>query len=254
MIPLDFDLAHYLHPGGYARAAGLDRDQDRWRDYVPGSIVEPNVERDLLAMTRVDKPTLLKRLFELGAAYSGQILSYTKMPGQLGDVANTTALARYLVLPDGAGLIAGLQKYAGSGAPRRAATSPKFNVLNPAPMTAGSGYSFTEATADRTVRGRIVESVVGVHLFNTASSDIPLHYWRQGSLEVDFVLQRAPRLIAMEVKSRLARRGGPKSGATTAMEAFSQRFRIHRSLIVKEGGVPLIEFPTAPTGYWVESA
>ena len=253
MIPLDFDLAHYLHFGGYAGAAGLDRDQDRWRDYVPGSIVEPNVERDLLAMTRVDKPALLKRLFELGAAYSGQILSYTKMLGQLGDAANTTALARYLVLPDGAGLIAGLQKNPGSGAPRPAAIS-KFNVLTPAPMTAGSGYSFTEATAGRTVRGRIVESVVGVHLCNTASSDIPLHYWRQGSLEVDFVLQRAPRLIAMEVKSRLARRGGPKSGATTAMEAFSQRFRIHRSLIVKEGGVPLIEFPTAPTGYWVESA
>ena len=190
MIPLDFDLAHYLHPGGYARAAGLDRDQDRWRDYVPGSIVEPNVERDLLAMTRVDKPALLKRLFELGAAYSGQILSYTKMLGQLGDAANTTALARYLVLPDGAGLIAGLQKNPGSGAPRPAATSPRSNVLTPAPMTAGSGYSFTEATADRTFRGRIVESVVGLHLCNTASSDIQLHYWRQGSLEVDFVLQR----------------------------------------------------------------
>ena len=60
--------------------------------------MEPNIERDLLAMTRVDKPALLKRLFELGADCSGQILSYTKMLGQLHDAGNTTTLARYLDL------------------------------------------------------------------------------------------------------------------------------------------------------------
>ena len=168
----DFDLPTYLYFGGYPGAARFVREPERWRGYVLGSLVEPNIERDLLAMTRVDKPALLKRLFELGAAYSGEILSYNKMLGQLQDAGNTTTLARYLDLLSSAGLLAGLPKYS-NRLHLGKASSPKFNVLNTALMTAGSRYSFDEAKADRTFWGRIVESAVGAHLFNTAASDIP---------------------------------------------------------------------------------
>ena len=213
----DFDLPRYLYFGGYPSAIPFVRDPDRWRDYILGALVEPNIERDLLAMTRVDKPALLKRLFELGAVYSGQILSYTKMLGQLQDAGNTTTLARYLDLLASAGLLAGLPKYAGR-VHRVRASSPKLNVLNTALMTAGSGYSFTEAQADRSFWGRIVESAVGAHLFNTATSDICLHYWRDGSHEVDFVLQRGAQIVAIEVKS------GVKRMALGGMEEFERSF------------------------------
>lgn len=86
----DFDLPSYLYFGGYPGAARFVREPPRWRGYILGALVEPNIERDIVAMTRVDKPALLKRLFQLGAAYSGQILSYTKMLGQLQDSGNTT--------------------------------------------------------------------------------------------------------------------------------------------------------------------
>ena len=142
----DFDLPSYVYFGGYPGAAPLIRDEDRWRAYVTGAIAEPNIERDILAMQRVDKPVLLKRLFELGARYSGQILSYTKMLGQLQDAGNTTTLARYLDLLATAGLIAGLPNHAGA-AHRRRASSPKLNALNTALMTALSGYTFDEAKA-----------------------------------------------------------------------------------------------------------
>ena len=205
----DFDLPAYLYFGGYPGAARVIRDPERWRAYVLGTLVEPNIERDILSMTRVDKPALLKRLFELGAVHSGQILSYTKMLGQLQDAGNTTTLARYLDLLASAGLLAGLPKYANQPQ-RRRASSPKLNVLNTALMTAGSGYAFAEAQAYRSFWGRIVESAVGAHLLNTAASGIPLYYWRDGSNEVDFVLQRGPRSVAIEVKSgarRTALRG-----------------------------------------------
>ena len=241
----DFDLAKYLYFGGYPGAVRLVRNPDRWRNYILGALIEPNVERDILAMTRVDKPALLKRLFELGAAYSGQILSYTKMLGQLQDAGNTTTLARYLDLLSGAGLLAGLPKY--SNRPhRRRASSPKLNVLNPALMTAGSGYSADEAHADRSFRGRIIESAVGAHLFNTATPDIRLYYWREGSHEVDFVLQRGPRIIAIEVKS------GTRNLTVRGMEIFSQRFTPYRSLIVGEGGIGLNEFLSVPANCWFE--
>ena len=243
-----FDLPHYLYFGGYPEAYGLVWQEERWRDYILGAVVEPNIERDILALTRVDKPALLKRLFELGAAYSGQILSYNKMLGQLDDAGNTTTLARYLDLLTMAGLVAGLPKYAGTAAGRRA-SSPKLNVLNTALMTAGSGYSFDEAIADRTFWGRIVETAVGAHLYNTAASNVRLHYWRRGSHEVDFVLQRGPRLVAIEVKSGSARR---RATALPGIREFERQYRPRRSLLVGEGGIPLAEFLAAPAGHWLE--
>ena len=246
-----FDLPNYLYFGGYPGAASLARDEERWRNYILGGVVEPTVEHDLLALTRVDKPVLLKRLVELAAAHSGQVLSYTKMLGQLWDAGNTTTLARYVDLLGSAGLIAGLQKYAGS-AVRRRGSSPKLNVLNNALMTADSGYSFAEAQADRTFWGRIVESAVGGHLYNTATLDIRLLYWRDGPREVDFILQRGPKLVAIEVKSRPSRRTDSQG-----LDAFAKRFRrtaAVRCLLVGSEGIPLNEFFSAPAATWFEEA
>ena len=244
-----FDLPTYLYFGGYPRAATFARDEQRWRNYVLGGIVEPTIERDLLALTRVDKPALLKRLIELAAAHSGQVLSYNKMQGQLWDAGNTTTLARYLDLLGSAGLIAGLQKYTGSAVSRRA-SSPKLNVLNTALMTADSGYSFAEAQADRTFWGRIVESAVGAHLYNTAGPGIRVHYWRDRAREVDFVLQRGPRLVAVEVKS-----GPPRRTHSRGLDAFAAMFRGSgnvRTLLVGADGVPLNEFLAVPAATWFE--
>ena len=240
----NFDLPAYLYFGGYPGAAAMARDPERWRDYIQQALVEPNIERDLLAMTRVDKPALLKRLFELGANCSGQVLSYTKMLGQLQDAGNTTTLARYLDLLAGAGLVAGLPKYASH--PHRRGSSPKLTVLNTALMTASSGYTFDEARADRTFWGRLVESAAGAHLINTATSDTDVHYWRDGPHEVDFVLRRGPEIIAIEVRS------GPRRKSLRGLATFAERFRPRRTLLVGEGGVPLHEFLAAPADRWME--
>ena len=241
----DFDLPSYIYFGGYPGAAPLVRDESRWRAYVTDAIVEPNVERDLLAIQRVDKPLLLKRTFELGAEYSGQILSYTKMLSQLQSAGNTTTLARYLDLLSNAGLIAGIPNYAGS-AHRRRASIPKLNVLNTALMSALSGYTFHEAKADRTFWGRLVESAVGAHLFNTGAPEVRLHYWRYRNHEVDFVLARGPRLAGVEVKSGARRTG------SSGLEGFRRQFDRADTILAGEGGVPLAEFLSTPAREWVE--
>ena len=241
------DLPGYVYFGGYPGAASLVREQDRWRAYVAESLVEPNIERDILAMQRVDKPSLLKRLFELGAGYSGQILSYNKMLGQLQDAGNTTTLARYLDLLANAGLIAGLPKYA-RGEHRRKGSSPKLNVLNTALMSARSGYTFEEAQADRSFWGRMVESAVGAHLFNSGAPETRLHYWRNNGREVDFVLVRGRRLVAVEVKS------GARRESLSGLAEFGERFDVTASLLAGEGGIPLSEFLSTPAREWFEGS
>ena len=60
---------------------------------------------------------------------------------QLQDAGNTVTLAHYLQLLHGAGLVAGLSKYAG-GQIRQRGSSPKLIVLNNALMTATSFLDF----------------------------------------------------------------------------------------------------------------
>lgn len=239
----DLTLDQFIYFGGYPGAAGLVADEERWHDYILHALVEPHLERDLLAMTRVDKPALLKNLFELGASYSGQILSFNKMLGQLQDAGNTTTLARYLDLLATSGLLTGLPKHSGS-AQRRRGSSPKLNVLNTALMTATSGYSFAEAKADRTFWGRVVESAVGAHLINTAAQRLEVSYWRESSQEVDFVLRRGANVRGVEVKS------GDGRTNDRAMLEFERQFKAPRSLVVGEDGIPLNEFLSAPAHEW----
>lgn len=240
----DYDLDDYIYFGGYPGSAAYIRDEPRWRNYVTASLIEPNIEKDILMMTRVDKPALLKRLFYLGCQHSGQILSYTKMLGQLQDAGNTVTLAHYLDLLGNAGLIQGLQKYAGQQH-RRRASAPKLNVLNTALMTAGSGYTKAEAKADRTYWGRLVESAVGAHLYNTGHPECQVYYWRDSPHEVDFVLARGRKLTAIEVKS------APSSGHAGGLDVFAENFDKCRKLLVGDGGIPIAEFLSYPAEHWL---
>ena len=170
-----WSLEQYLFYGAYPGAAPLIRQPDRWARYVRDSLIEPILSRDVLLFSRVDKPALLRRVLELGCAYSGQILSYNKMLGQLQDAGNTTTLAHYLDLLSGAGLVTGLQKYAG-GAARRRSSSPKLQVFNTALITAQAGTTLKQAREDRTFWGRLVESAIGAHLANAAATgDCTVH-------------------------------------------------------------------------------
>jgi len=241
----DFSLDEYIYFGGYPGSADLIRDEGRWRHYVRTALIQPNIEKDILQMTRVDKPALLKALFELGCgAYSGQIIAYDKLRGQLADAGNTTTLAHYLELLSMAGLLTGLSKFA-MQAFRKRASSPKLNAHNTALISALAGYSFAEATGDRSYWGRLVESAVGAHLINTASENCETHYWRESPHEVDFVLTNGRKLLAIEVKS------GQKFAAPKGLEVFVGKFNEARSLIVGEGGVPLSEFLSHPADEWL---
>jgi uncharacterized protein len=243
----DFTLDDYLYFGGYPGAAPLTQDPVRWARYIADSLIETSIARDVLLLTRVDKPALLRRLFELACRYSGQILSYTKMLGQLQDAGNTTTLAHYLDLLAGAGMVCGLPKYAGDAA-RSRGSSPKLQVLNTALMTVTAGLSPEEARSDREFHGRLVESAVGAHLANAAAAGgCEIFYWRDRGQEVDFVVKAGSRLTAIEVKSARA----PQAYAGTI--AFAAAFKVKRSLLIGGDGIQIEEFLRRPITEWLAS-
>ena len=239
-----WSLEQYLFYGAYPGAAPLARQPARWSRYVLDSLVETTVARDMLLLTRIDKPALLRRLFALGCAYSGQILSYNKMLGQLQEAGNTTTLAHYLDLLAGAGMLTGLPKYAGAAA-RRRGSSPKLQVLNTALMTAGCGLTLARARKDGAFWGRLVESAVGAHLANAAASGAcELFYWRERNREVDFVVRAGDATTAIEVKSGRARDTLP------GMAAFAAAFRPARTLLVGGDGISVDDFLSKPVEHW----
>lgn len=241
-----FTLEQYLYFGGYPGAAPLAKDPARWRRYLLDSLVETTIARDVLLLTRVDKPVLLRRLFELGCRYSGQVLSYTKMLGQLHGAGNTTTLAHYLELLTGAGMLTGLSKYSGKTV-RSRGSSPKLQVFNTALLTAQSGLTPNEARADSEFWGRLTESAVGAHLANAAASgQCELFYWRDGNREVDFVLRSGRVVVAIEVKS------GRAPLAHSGLAAFNEAFKPKRTLLVGGDGIPVDEFLSRPVTDWLK--
>ena len=213
----------YVWFGGYPGSAALVEDETRWKAYVQQSLIETSISKDILMLTRVDKPALMKRLFEMGCLYSGQILSYTKMLGQLQDAGNTTTLSHYLNLLDTAGLLGGLEKYAKTIV-RKRASSPKFQVHNTALISAQRSETFKDAVMQPVYWGRMVESAVGTHLINYALAErFTLHYWREQNEEVDFIIEKGTEVVALEIKS----------GATqsrSGMTAFQKQFNPHKML------------------------
>jgi len=225
----------YAWFGGYPGGAELIGDEDRWKNYINNSLIETSVSKDILMLTRVDKPALLKQLFELGCQYSGQILSFTKIQGQLQDAGNTTTLSHYLSLLDTAGLLAGLEKYA-ANVIRKRSSSPRFQVHNNALLSAQKNENFEEIMQKPAEWGRIIESSVGAHLINhTISQNYSVYYWRERNDEVDFVLERRGKLITVEVKSN-------DSQNNRGLEVFKNKFMPDKLYLVSNRGLSWQEF------------
>lgn len=239
-----WDLERFLFFGGYPGSAGLIDDEERWRRYILDSLVETTVSRDILLQTRVDKPALLRSLFRLGCDYSGQILAYQKMLGQLSGAGNTVTLAHYLGLLSDAGMLAGLQKFSGTKL-RQRGSSPKLLALNTALMTSGGELSFAAARSSPDAWGRLVETAVGAHLVNGLPTGAEVFYWREANREVDFVVRLKGRVTAVEVTSSRRKDARPGLGA------FAEEFHPRKSLLVGGQGIPLEEFLSAPPEDWL---
>lgn len=228
-------LDEWVYFGGYPGTAGLIKDMRRWKKYVKDSLVAPSIEKDVIMTSNIYKPVLMKQLFEIGCSYSAELLSLTKVLGQLQDAGNVTTLSSYLNILNECNLLTGLQKYAADKA-RRYNSVPKFQVYNNALLTAYQGTTYEKDRVDSQRWGRWVESAVGAYLLSGAEDgEYQVYYWRERSDEVDFVVVSQGEAIALEVKSG-------RRGMNSGLPKFCEHFHPKRALVIGTDGIPLEEF------------
>ena len=236
-----WSLWQYVYFGGYPGAAQYVGNETRWRNYVKDSLIEPSISKDVLMDTKIMKPQLLRQLFEIGSSYSGELLSLTKIAAQLQDAGNVTTLAGYLHLLDECGLLCGLQKYVVDEA-RKYNSVPKFQVHNNALRNVYVDEDYQEVIEDPKLWGRYVESAIGAYLVSQSHAvDYRVFYWRDKADEVDFVLVRRNKIVAIEVKSgrRTTNRG---------LALFSETYKPYRAFVVGSGGLSFEEFLSMDLG------
>lgn len=230
-----WDINRYIYFGGYPGGATLVDNERRWRQYVTDSIIGPSIDKDVILTSTIYKPALMRNLFELGCAYSGEELSLNKVLGQLQDAGNVTTLSNYLTILDECNLLTGLQKFAIDKA-RKYNSVPKFQVYNSALLSSLNGKSYEQAFTDSKLWGRWVETAVGTYLINhTDAIGYKLYYWREASDEVDYILELRGETVAIEVKS--GRRTTNKG-----LGIFRERFNPRYAIVVGSGGIPVEEF------------
>lgn len=231
----NFTLNQYLFYGGYPGGASLIQDDERWQQYIQSAIVEATINKDVLMNTPISKPALLRQTFELGASYSGSLLSLNKMMGSLQDAGNTSTLAGYINLLDESGLLCGLHKYSIDTA-RQKASIPKLQVYNNALMRVYSPLTYEQALFDRKVWGHIFESGIGAYIVNQAFLHrFEVFYWRERDNEVDFILRKKGSVVAIEVKSNAEKN-------TRGMDRFKEMFNPKIAFIVGDGGMSAEDF------------
>lgn len=230
-----YTLDQFIYFGGYPGPAKMIGNEKHWRKYIKDSLVAPAIEKDVIMTSNIYKPALMKRTFELGCGYSGELLSLTKMIGQLQDAGNVTTVAGYIDILSQCALLCGLQKYANDDS-RKYNSIPKFQVYNNALLTTYKGRTFLQDRLDTDAWGRWVESAVGAYLVSQAEElEYKVYYWRERSDEVDFIVVSDNITLAIEVKSgrRKMNSGLPK---------FTEAFHPTRSFVVGTGGIPLETF------------
>jgi predicted AAA+ superfamily ATPase len=237
-------LEQWIYFGGYPGAAFFTENESTWKRYIADSLVETVLARDVLQMSKIAKPVLLRHLFALAATLPAQSVSYNKMLGQLHDAGNTTTLAHYLKLLESAFLASGLELFS-RGKQRKRGSSPKLVLWNNALVNALSTRTFADALGDTIWWGRLVENAVGAYLCNGLPSvEYEITYWREGNHEVDYVVARGRDVWAIEVKSG-------RSGKTTGLTRFRDRYPKARALLVGGQGIPLEAFFSKDPVSWL---
>ncbi len=191
----DVTIDEFVTIGAYPKVYSFKDDPERRVEYIHNSIIETTLGRDILALKSIEKPALLRRLFGYVRKLPSQIISFEKILGHVQGKGNSATLVHYAELLRMAHLLIPLEKYS-SSLHRTKKSIPKWIIPNTALIDPGVlAQGFKEF---------VFENVVGAHLVNLTYGSVryKIYYWREGSLEIDFIITEWEKpILAIEVKS-----------------------------------------------------
>ena len=198
-----------------------------WEGYVATYL-----ERDLRQLSQIDSLVDFRRLMELVALRSAQLLNQSEIGRDAG--LSQSTVHRYLNLLETTHLFTRLPVYT-SNRTSRLVMTPKAFWSDPGLAAYLSGYYDLEDLQRGREFGALFESLVYHHLRLQADLLTPsarLYTWRKRSGgEVDFVVEHGRRLLAVEVK-RTAR---PRFADTAGLQAFLEANPGAHGLLVHGG-------------------
>ncbi len=219
-------LNEFIYFGGYPSAIKLRKNETRWSRYIRDSLIETVLSKDILLLSPVTKPSLLRQTFSLATNYPAQSISYQKMLGTLQDAGNTTTIASYLQLLSKAFLVAPLERWSGTKI-RQRGSIPKLITLDNGIISSMSSSTYKDTLKDRSVWGRLVENAVGAQLYFIASKEGgELFYFQDRDKEVDYILKIGNKITAIEVKS------GDYNKKPASLNLFKTRYKNIETLII----------------------
>lgn len=193
----DVEPSRYIADGGYPQLYAEPVPVAEWY----GAYVATYLERDVRNVLRVGSLRDFERFLRAAAFRTGGILSYSDLARDVGIAPNTAR--QWLSVLSASGLVRLIEPYHRSLG-KRLVKSPKLIFADTGLAAFLLGLQDWEAIARSPVAGAFWET----HVINQAMRRLaaegpppPIWYWRtpQGA-EVDLLLERGGRLVAVECK------------------------------------------------------
>lgn len=166
------------------------------------SFEQTYLERDLRGLAQVADLIAFRRVMQMAALRTGQILKQSELArdAQL----NSMTTGRYLDLLETSFVIARLPAYL-KNRTSRLIKSPKLLFTDVGIAAHLAGVKDLAPTSDEPLRGYLFETFVAQNLSGILTAHWPearLHFWNvQGRHEVDFVIEDGRDSIALEIKA-----------------------------------------------------
>ncbi len=188
-----------ISEGGFPEP--LKRTPRRARDWRR-QYVKRIAERDLPDVFSIRNSELLRRLIELLARRTGQLLNIAELCGSLG--ANRLTLERYLEFLESAYLIRRVPAWH-SNQTKRLVKTPKLHFVDTGVAATITGVAIDNPKLHRVYLGHLLESFVVQQIYAQSrftDSDLRIfHYRDKDQVEVNLVLTVGSRVWGIEVKS-----------------------------------------------------
>jgi len=213
-----------------------------WEGYVMTYL-----ERDLRQLSQVESLPDFRRLMEILALRSGQLLNQTDV-GRDAGLSQPTA-HRYINLLEATCLFERLPAFARNRT-KRLVKSPKLFFLDPGLAAFLAGHHTAENLRSSREAGGLFETLVFLHLrvlSHLSTPNLRLSYWRTTTgREVDFVIEQGRALVAVEVKLTDAPHYGDAENLRLFLEEYPETtaaFLIHAGHEVEQFGEKIMAVP-----------